>query len=101
MLKVRTNDTKDADIPATFAVLTKDRLSYFLDPKDETSVEGSFILAEVITPITLIDKFPSCFSIKTKTGEADGSLCTESKESAKEWINSISQNIVNCNKSEE
>ncbi len=53
-MKVREFDQKSKEVPLTLALLSKDRLSYFLDPKDETSIQGSLELGTVVTPINLI-----------------------------------------------
>lgn len=35
--------------------------------------------------------------MKTVDGVSDCSICAESEDSAREWINAITQNAVNCN----
>ena len=108
MLKIRDIDQKDIDVKITLAVLTKDRLSYFVNAvifllififskKDETSIQGSIELSKIKDSIKLINNFNSCFMIKTYDGVSDCSICAESDDSAKEWINAITQNSVNCN----
>lgn len=37
-MKVREGDQKTKEVPITQAFLTEKRLSYFIDPKDETSI---------------------------------------------------------------
>lgn len=97
MLKIRENDVKDKEVSVTYSILTKDRLSYFVNPKDETSIQGSIELSQIIENIKLINGFPSCFTIKTLNEVSDCSVCAENDESARDWINSITQNTVNCN----
>ena len=50
-MKVREFDQKTRDIPVTQAFLSENRLTYFIDPKDETSIMGSIELGSVLTPI--------------------------------------------------
>lgn len=97
MLKIRDADQKDKDVVVTFAVLTKDRLSYFVNSKDESSIQGSIDLGKIKESLKLINGFPTCFTIKTIDGVSDCSVCAESEDSAREWINAITQNSVNCN----
>jgi hypothetical protein len=97
MLKIRDADQKDKDVVVTYAVLTKDRLSYFVNPKDESSIQGSIELDKIKESLKLINGFPSCFTVKTLDAVSDCSICAESEDSAREWINSITQNAVNCN----
>lgn len=97
MLKIRDIDQKDKDVVVTFAVLTRDRLSYFVNAKDETSIQGSIELDKIKENLKLINGFPSCFTIKTLDSVSDCSVCAESEDSAREWINAITQNAVNCN----
>ncbi len=97
LLKVRDYDVKDKDVAVTYAYLNKERLSYFINPKDETSIQGSIELNKITESLKLINGFNSCFTIKTKDGVSDCSICAENEDSAREWINSITQNSVNCN----
>lgn len=97
MLKIRDVDQKDKDVVVTYAVLTKDRLSYFVNAKDESSIQGSIDLGKIRESLKLINGFPTCFTIKTLDGVSDCSVCAESDDSAREWINAITQNAVNCN----
>lgn len=97
MLKIRDIDQKDKDVVVTYAVLTKDRLSYFVNAKDESSIQGSVELAKIKESVRLINGFPTCFTIKTLDGVSDCSVCAESEDSSREWINAITQNAVNCN----
>lgn len=97
MLKIRDADQKDKDVVVTYAVLTKDRLSYFVNAKDESSIQGSIELDKIKESLKLINGFNSCFTIKTLDGISDCSVCAESEDSAREWINAITQNTVNCN----
>ena len=97
MLKIRDVDQKDKDVVVTYAVLTKDRLSYFVNAKDESSIQGSIALAKIKESLKLINGFPTCFTIKTVDGVSDCSICAESDDSSREWINAITQNAVNCN----
>ena len=97
MLKIRDVDQKDKDVVVTYAVLTKDRLSYFVNSKDESSIQGSIELAKIKESIKLINGFSTCFTVKTMDGVSDCSVCAESEDSAREWINAITQNMVNCN----
>jgi len=97
MLKIRDVDQKDKDVVVTYAVLTKDRLSYFVNAKDESSIQGSIDLAKIKESLKLINGFPTCFTIKTLDGVSDCSICAESEDSSREWINAITQNAVNCN----
>jgi hypothetical protein len=97
MLKIRDIDQRDKDVVVTFAILTKDRLSYFVNAKDETSIQGSIELAKIKESIKIINGFNSCFTIKTIDTISDCSICAESEDSAREWINAITQNSVNCN----
>jgi hypothetical protein len=97
MLKIRDVDQKDKDVVVTYAVLTKDRLSYFVNAKDESSIQGSIELAKIKESLKLINGFPTCFTIKTLDGVSDCSICAESEDSAREWINAVTQNAVNCN----
>lgn len=97
MLKIRDVDQKDKDVVVTYAVLTKDRLSYFVNAKDESSIQGSIDLGRIKESIKLINGFPTCFTIKTIDGVSDCSVCAESEDSTREWINAITQNAVNCN----
>ena len=97
MLKIRDSDQKEKDVVVTYAILTKDRLSYFVNSKDESSIQGSIELFRIKESLKLINGFPSCFTIKTIDGISDCSICAESEDSAREWINSITQNAVNCN----
>jgi hypothetical protein len=97
MLKIRDVDQKDKDVVVTYAVLTKDRLSYFVNAKDESSIQGSIDLGKIKESLKLINGFPTCFTIKTLDGVSDCSVCAESDDSAREWINAITQNAVNCN----
>ena len=97
MLKIRDVDQKDKDVVVTYAVLTKERLSYFVNAKDESSIQGSVELAKIKESLKLINGFPTCFTIKTIDGVSDCSVCAESEDSAREWINAITQNAVNCN----
>lgn len=97
MLKIRDADQKDKDVVVTYAVLTKDRLSYFVNPKDESSIQGSIELDKIRESLKLINGFASCFTVKTLDNISDCSICAESEDSAREWINAITQNAVNCN----
>jgi len=97
MLKIRDADQKDKDVVVTYAVLTKDRLSYFVNAKDESSIQGSIELDKIKESLKLINGFPSCFTVKTLDNVSDCSICAESEDSAREWINAITQNAVNCN----
>ncbi len=97
MLKIRDVDQKDKEVVVTYAVLTKDRLSYFVNSKDESSIQGSIELAKIKESIKLINGFATCFTVKTIDGVSDCSICAESEDSAREWINAITQNMVNCN----
>jgi hypothetical protein len=97
MLKIRDVDQKDKDVVVTYAVLTKDRLSYFVNAKDESSIQGSIDLGKIKESIKLINGFPTCFTVKTIDGVSDCSICAESEDSTREWINAITQNAVNCN----
>jgi hypothetical protein len=97
MLKIRDIDQRDKDVVVTYAILTKDRLSYFVNAKDETSIQGSIELAKIKESIKIINGFNSCFTVKTMDGVSDCSICAESEDSAREWINAITQNSVNCN----
>lgn len=97
MLKIRDVDQKDKDVVVTYAVLTKDRLSYFVNAKDESSIQGSIELSKIKESLKLINGFPTCFTIKTVDGVSDCSICAESEDSSREWINAITQNAVNCN----
>ena len=97
MLKVRDVDQKDKDVVVTYAVLTTDRLSYFVNAKDESSIQGSIDLGKIKESLKLINGFPTCFTIKTIDGVSDCSVCAESEDSAREWINAVTQNAVNCN----
>jgi hypothetical protein len=97
MLKIRDIDQRDKDVVVTYAILTKGRLSYFVNAKDETSIQGSIELAKIKESIKIINGFNSCFTVKTIDGISDCSICAESEDSAREWINSITQNTVNCN----
>ena len=97
MLKIRDVDQKDKDVVVTYAVLTKERLSYFVNAKDESSIQGSIDLGRIKESIKLINGFPTCFTIKTIDGVSDCSVCAESEDSTREWINAITQNAVNCN----
>jgi len=97
MLKIRDVDQKDKDVVVTYAVLTKDRLSYFVNAKDESSIQGSIELGRIKESLKLINGFPTCFTIKTIDGVSDCSVCAESEDSAREWINAVTQNAVNCN----
>ncbi len=97
MLKIRDVDQKDKDVVVTYAVLTKERLSYFVNSKDETSIQGSIELGKIKESLKLINGFPTCFTIKTIDGVSDCSVCAESEDSSREWINAITQNSVNCN----
>ena len=97
MLKIRDVDQKDKDVVVTYAVLTKDRLSYFVNAKDESSIQGSISLAKIKESLKLINGFSTCFTIKTVDGVSDCSICAESEDSSREWINAITQNAVNCN----
>lgn len=65
--------------------------------KDETSIQGSIELAKIKESLKLINGFPTCFTIKTIDSVSDCSICAESEDSAREWINAITQNAVNCN----
>jgi hypothetical protein len=38
MIKVREADDKLNEVPLSYAILSKDRLSYFFDKKDESSI---------------------------------------------------------------
>lgn len=96
-LKVRDADQKEKDVVVTYAILTRDRLSYFVNSKDESSIQGSIELDKIKESIKLINGFNSCFTIKTLDEISDCSICAESEDSAREWINAISQNAVNCN----
>jgi hypothetical protein len=97
MLKIRDVDQKDKDVVVTYAVLTKERLSYFVNAKDESSIQGSIELGKIKESLKLINGFPTCFTIKTVDGISDCSVCAESEDSAREWINAVTQNAVNCN----
>jgi len=97
MLKIRDVDQKDKDVVVTYAVLTKDRISYFVNAKDESSIQGSIDLAKIKESLKLINGYPTCFTIKTLDGVSDCSICAESDDSARDWINAITQNAVNCN----
>ena len=97
MLKIRDVDQKDKDVVVTYAVLTKERLSYFVNAKDESSIQGSIELAKIKESLKLINGFPTCFTIKTVDGISDCSVCAESEDSSREWINAVTQNAVNCN----
>lgn len=100
MLKIRYKDQKEKDVSVTFAILTKERLSYFINPKDETSIQGSIELGKIKDNIKMITGFPTCFTIKTIDEVSDCTICAESEEKAIEWINAITQNSVNCVNSE-
>jgi hypothetical protein len=54
-------------------------------------------LAKIKESLKLINGFPTCFTIKTVDGVSDCSICAESEDSSREWINAITQNAVNCN----
>lgn len=54
-------------------------------------------MAKISESIKLINGFPTCFTVKTLDGVSDCSICAESQDSAREWINAITQNAVNCN----
>ena len=97
MLKIRDSDQKDKDVVVTYAVLTKERLSYFVNAKDESSIQGSIELDKIKESLKLINGFSSCFTVKTLDNISDCSICAESEDSAREWINAITQNAVNCN----
>lgn len=97
MLKIRDADQKDKNVVVTYAVLTKTRLSYFVNAKDESSIQGSIELDKIKESLKLINGFSSCFTVKTLDSVSDCSICAESEDSAREWINSITQNAVNCN----
>lgn len=97
LLKIRDSDQKDKDVVVTYAVLTKDRLSYFVNAKDESSIQGSIELDKIKESLKLINGFASCFTVKTLDNVSDCSICAESEDSAREWINAITQNAVNCN----
>ena len=43
-----------------------------------------------------IEKYPSCFEIKTVNGIHDCGVCVEDEKMAQEWQSAITQNIVNC-----
>ena len=96
MLKIRDKDQNDKDVSVTFAILTKDRLSYFINPKDETSIQGSIELSKIKGNIKFINGFPTCFTIKTIDDVSDCTICAESEDKSQEWINAITQNSVNC-----
>jgi hypothetical protein len=97
MLKIRDVDQKDKEVVVTYTVLTKDRLTYFVNAKDESSIQGSIELGKIKESLKLINGFPTCFTIKTVDGVSDCSICAESEDSSREWINAITQNAVNCN----
>lgn len=97
LLKIRDADLKEKEVNVTYAVLTKERLSYFVNSKDESSIQGSIELDKIKESIKLINGFSSCFTVKTLEAVSDCSICAESEDSAREWINAITQNAVNCN----
>lgn len=97
LLKIRDADLREKEVNVTYAVLTKDRLSYFVNSKDESSIQGSIELDKIKESIKLINGFSSCFTVKTLEAVSDCSICAESEDSAREWINAITQNAVNCN----
>lgn len=92
-------------VPLSYAILTRDRLSYFIEPVlikiiikgDETSIQGSVLLSEIYTPINRIEGYPACFELRTINGVHDCAICLENQKLALEWIASVTQNIVNCN----
>ena len=104
-LKVREADENAKEVPLSFAQLNSDRFTYYLDPvesislkqNDQTSILGSIQLKDIRTPIQKIDKFPSCFEMKTLTGDQNSAICTENEKTANEWISLLTQNVINCN----
>lgn len=81
-MKVREFDQKIKDIPVSHAFLTNNRLTYFIDPKDETSVMGSIELKHILTPIQNVDNFPSCFEVRTLNNDNNCVICVENEKSS-------------------
>ena len=50
----------------------------------------------MITPLKVINNYPSCFYVETYNKIHDCVICLENEKRVKEWINAITQNIVNC-----
>ena len=80
------------------AVLKKDSLNYVVNAKDESSIQGSISLSKIKDCIKIMNGFPTCITIITVDSVSDSSICSESEDSSREWINAITPNAVNCNK---
>lgn len=78
-------------------ILSKDRFSYYLDSSDESTIQGSLLLKQIQTPITIINNFNNCFLLKTEHINQECTICVEDENVLNDWIHSITQNIVNCN----
>ena len=55
------------------------------------------MLKNILTPIVVVDNFPSCFEIKTQDLIESYVICVENENTARNWILAITQNVINCN----
>lgn len=100
-LKVRDLDSSSKDIPISFVILTAHHLTYYHERNSLESIEGSIELSKIEKTIKIINGYPKCFQLTTLDSHLSScSICAQNETSAHEWINAISQNIINCNQIE-
>ena len=101
ILKIRDIDSKNEEIPISYAILSKNHLTYYKKKNELSSIEGSIELSKIEKTIKIINGYPKCFQLTTFDSHLSScSICAESESIAHEWVNAISQNIVNCNQIE-
>ena len=100
-LKVRDIDSSSKDIPISYAILTAHHLTYYHKRNSLESIEGSIKLSKIEKTIKIINGYPKCFQLTTLDSHLSScSICAKNETEAHEWINAISQNIINCNQIE-
>eukprot|EP00801_Mesodinium_rubrum_P009553 Mrub_09589.p1 GENE.Mrub_09589~~Mrub_09589.p1 ORF type:complete len:209 (+),score=31.02 Mrub_09589:35-661(+) len=97
LLKIRDVDSKTADVNVVFAVLTKKRITYYMNPRDEKSIIGSVELKNLNGDINNVKGFNTCFYVKGSLAIYDLTICSESVGSKEDWVDAFTKNIVNCN----
>lgn len=101
ILKIRDIDSKDEEIPISYAILSKHHLTYYKKKNELSSIEGSIELSKIEKTIKIINGYPKCFQLTTLDNHLSScSICAESESIAHDWVNTISQNIINCNQIE-
>lgn len=96
MLKIRDKDVLEREVPVSYVILNNERLTYYINPKDETTIQGSILLKQIKGDIQKLKNFPTCFYIQTIDDSSECTICAENVEKANEWIKAITQNSVNC-----